>query len=270
MSRVNAWNDVVERFTKRLSSWKAKILSIGGRYTLVKAVLGSLPLYYFSLFRTPDQKNSTADYQMGGLGIGHLKSKNLSLVGKWWWRFLNEKDALLCKVISAHGIDGGLSLNPRLGLKIGVWESIIDSGFLIDKSDDLNDLISSLNLPPLVVDSIDYWKWVLSPKGVFTVNYLSRSIDKHLAATSPNAQIMQWNPWLPKKLVWSIPFPGNRLNHVLPLMSSPSIPGLCKTWTRVFRGVCSVALWLIWKWRNAAFLSSPESREAIITSDPFA
>ncbi|GJW62149.1 plant intracellular Ras-group-related LRR protein 7 [Tanacetum coccineum] len=46
--------------------------------------------------------------------------------------------------------------------------------------------------------------------------------------------------------------------------------GLRKTGTKVFRGVCSVALWLIWKWRNAAYLSSPESREAIITSDPFA
>ncbi|GKB69208.1 RNA-directed DNA polymerase, eukaryota, reverse transcriptase zinc-binding domain protein [Tanacetum coccineum] len=192
--------------------------------------------------------------------------------------------------------------------------------------DDLNDLISSLNLPPLVVDSIDSWKHVLSPKGVFTVNYLSRSIDKPLAATSPNAQIMQWNPWLPKMVNifiwrvvldrlphlenliardvtvdsdlchlepknrdhlffncqrsvivwrkkfswWSIPFPGNRLNHVLPLMSSSSIPGLCKTGTKVFRGVCSVALGLIWKWRNTAYLSSPESRDVIVISDPFA
>ncbi|GJZ74573.1 RNA-directed DNA polymerase, eukaryota, reverse transcriptase zinc-binding domain protein [Tanacetum coccineum] len=76
--------------------------------------------------------------------------------------------------------------------------------------------------------------------------------------------------WRKKISWWSIPFPGNLLNQVLPLMSSPSIPGLCKTGTKVFRGVCSVALWLIWKWRNAAYLSSPESREAIITSDPFA
>ena len=60
---------------------------------------------------------------MGGLGIGHLKSKNLALVGKWWWHFLSEKNALWCKVISAfHGIDGGLSLNLGLGLKRGVLE----------------------------------------------------------------------------------------------------------------------------------------------------
>ncbi|GKD16949.1 RNA-directed DNA polymerase, eukaryota, reverse transcriptase zinc-binding domain protein, partial [Tanacetum coccineum] len=81
--------------------------------------------------------------------------------------------------------------------------------------DDLNDLISSLNLPPLVVDSIDSWKHVLSPKGVFIVNYLSRSIDKPLAATSPNAQIMQWNPWLPKMVnifIWRVVL--DRLPHL--------------------------------------------------------
>ena len=41
---------------------------------------------------------------------------------------------LFGKVISAfHGIDDGLSLNWGLGLKRGVWENIIGSGFFIDK-----------------------------------------------------------------------------------------------------------------------------------------
>ncbi|GKE26600.1 putative RNA-directed DNA polymerase, partial [Tanacetum coccineum] len=48
-----SWNMVVDRFFNRLSSWKSKLMSIGGRLTLVKAVLGSLPLYHFSLFRAP-------------------------------------------------------------------------------------------------------------------------------------------------------------------------------------------------------------------------
>ncbi|GJT94145.1 RNA-directed DNA polymerase, eukaryota [Tanacetum coccineum] len=73
MSRVNAWNDVVKRFTKRLSSWKAKILSIRGHYTLVKAVLGSLPLYCFSLFRAPDQEK--------GFAVAALKNELRKLTG---------------------------------------------------------------------------------------------------------------------------------------------------------------------------------------------
>ncbi|GKF93342.1 hypothetical protein Tco_0280061, partial [Tanacetum coccineum] len=51
MRRVGAWNVVVEKFKSRLGEWKAKTMSFGGRLTLVKSVLGSLPLYYFSMFR---------------------------------------------------------------------------------------------------------------------------------------------------------------------------------------------------------------------------
>ncbi|GJW03796.1 reverse transcriptase domain, reverse transcriptase zinc-binding domain protein [Tanacetum coccineum] len=42
MSRLNAWNPVVEKFKKRLADWKAKTMSFGGRLTLVKLVLGVL------------------------------------------------------------------------------------------------------------------------------------------------------------------------------------------------------------------------------------
>ncbi|GKB94925.1 hypothetical protein Tco_0981062, partial [Tanacetum coccineum] len=37
----------------RLSSWKAKTLSIGGRLTLLKAVLGAVPLYFMSIYKAP-------------------------------------------------------------------------------------------------------------------------------------------------------------------------------------------------------------------------
>ena len=53
MRRVGAWNLVIEKFKKRLAEWKAKSMSFGGRLTLVKLVLGSLPFYYFSMFRVP-------------------------------------------------------------------------------------------------------------------------------------------------------------------------------------------------------------------------
>lgn len=53
MNKVCNWNDVIDCFTRRLSSWKSKILSIGCRLTLCKAVLGSIPVYYLSIFRAP-------------------------------------------------------------------------------------------------------------------------------------------------------------------------------------------------------------------------
>ncbi|KAK1419821.1 hypothetical protein QVD17_29183 [Tagetes erecta] len=47
------WNDVKVKVKNRLSSWKSKVLSIGGKIALIKAVLGSIPVYYLSLYRAP-------------------------------------------------------------------------------------------------------------------------------------------------------------------------------------------------------------------------
>ncbi|GJV16770.1 hypothetical protein Tco_1362093 [Tanacetum coccineum] len=76
MSRYVHWQPIIDRFSEKLSSWKAKNVSYGGRLTLVKSVLGSLPLYYFSLFRAPlkvinDKVLSSSEF--GGLNIGSLK-----------------------------------------------------------------------------------------------------------------------------------------------------------------------------------------------------
>ncbi|GJY16593.1 hypothetical protein Tco_0387015 [Tanacetum coccineum] len=55
MRACDGWNPIISRFRDMLSSWKAKSLSIGGRLTLVKSVLGSLPIYYLSLFKAPQK-----------------------------------------------------------------------------------------------------------------------------------------------------------------------------------------------------------------------
>ncbi|GJX44997.1 hypothetical protein Tco_0261673 [Tanacetum coccineum] len=53
MTRHKAWDDVVLKLQSRLSKWKAKTLSIGGRLTLLKSVLGASPLYNMSIFKVP-------------------------------------------------------------------------------------------------------------------------------------------------------------------------------------------------------------------------
>nr|GEV59732.1 RNA-directed DNA polymerase, eukaryota [Tanacetum cinerariifolium] len=53
MSLVKSWDNMVDKLKQRLSKWKLKTLSIGGRLTLLKSVLGSSPVYNMSLFKVP-------------------------------------------------------------------------------------------------------------------------------------------------------------------------------------------------------------------------
>ncbi|PWA99424.1 RNA-directed DNA polymerase, eukaryota, Reverse transcriptase zinc-binding domain protein [Artemisia annua] len=127
------WSPIIDKVQKRLSSWKARCLSIGGRLTLVKSVLGG---------SAEDRKISwvawkqiMADCSMGGLGIGSLSTSNLGLLGKWWWRFHTEPDALWRQVISSiHGSFGGFYSNRESIKGSGLWINILKAGWKINDS----------------------------------------------------------------------------------------------------------------------------------------
>ncbi|XP_071731598.1 uncharacterized protein [Rutidosis leptorrhynchoides] len=166
MKRIGDWSPVIDKFIKRLSEWKRRTLSFGGRLVLVKSVLNSLPLYFFALFRAPpcvlnllesvrrnffwggDLSGSKISwvkwsitclpYGAGGLNIGSLKGKNLALLGKWWWRFKTETHCLWTKIIrSIYGIDGGLRSGDGLARQstLGIWNNIIIAGNSLEGCD---------------------------------------------------------------------------------------------------------------------------------------
>jgi hypothetical protein len=47
------WKKVEERFEQKLSCWKAKYLSYGGKLVLLNSVLSSLPMFMMSFFEIP-------------------------------------------------------------------------------------------------------------------------------------------------------------------------------------------------------------------------
>lgn len=153
MSKNANWSPLVDRFLNRLSNWKAKSLSFGGRLTLTKSVLGSLGVYYFSTFKAPKSiikklecirrkffwggstdnnkiawiswNKVMASLDQCGLNIGSLHTSNLSMLAKWWWRFLTERSSNWCKIIcSIHGAQGGLHNSSSIKSKSGPWYQI--------------------------------------------------------------------------------------------------------------------------------------------------
>nr|GEU75146.1 RNA-directed DNA polymerase, eukaryota, reverse transcriptase zinc-binding domain protein [Tanacetum cinerariifolium] len=132
MSKVNAWDDSIDKIKARLSKWKLSTLSIGGRLTLLKSVLGSTPIYSMSMYKVlklvlnsmeslrrnffngvqgEDRKIAwikwskvLASKKYGGLGVNSFYALNRALLFKWVWRFISNDGSLWFHLINAmHG-----------------------------------------------------------------------------------------------------------------------------------------------------------------------
>ncbi|MCI18312.1 RNA-directed DNA polymerase (Reverse transcriptase), partial [Trifolium medium] len=51
--RLSFWDPVLLRIKNRLSGWKSRFLSFGGRLVLLRSVLTSLPVFAISFFKAP-------------------------------------------------------------------------------------------------------------------------------------------------------------------------------------------------------------------------
>ncbi|KAJ0788753.1 hypothetical protein HanPI659440_Chr05g0195561 [Helianthus annuus] len=154
MKRIKPWKQLIDKFANKLSSWKARLLSMGGRITLAKAVLENLPAYLLYLYKASLKviktlegirrdfvwgKNGSrnkmrwvawskvqASKRMGGLGLGDIKYLNWAFLFKWMWRIKSFPNQFWSKVIRAiHNID---NFEQELGFKAGksgCWKDIL-------------------------------------------------------------------------------------------------------------------------------------------------
>nr|GEY51015.1 RNA-directed DNA polymerase, eukaryota, reverse transcriptase zinc-binding domain protein [Tanacetum cinerariifolium] len=209
MSRYQAWEDVINKVSSRLSKWKMKTLSIGGRLTL-KSVLGSIPIFYMSIFKAPlpvlcklesirchffnghdqDSRKATRikwDYvltpkEKGGLGVSSLYALNRALMLKWVWKFHYHSSSLWTRVMKAiHGEDGKIGKILKVVISAKLDElSLADSfrrlprgGIEAAQFSELLDLMQAVSLSSLP----DRWTWTLDGSGDFTVASIRCKID---------------------------------------------------------------------------------------------
>ncbi|XP_017239669.1 uncharacterized protein LOC108212453 [Daucus carota subsp. sativus] len=121
---IQFWDPLVSRVRNKLSEWKSKAISLAGKVVLLQAVLDSLPIYWFNMFLIPRAVENNLEKirrsffwgskevdgierrgmhllawdkvcspkSAGGVGITKIKERNIAMLGKWWWRFINERD----------------------------------------------------------------------------------------------------------------------------------------------------------------------------------
>nr|GEV10009.1 transposon TX1 [Tanacetum cinerariifolium] len=168
MRRESAWRPMVKKLKKRLTDWKAKTISFGGRLTLVKSVLGSVPLYYFSMFRVLScvikqlervravRSIHGADGGMGG-GVGAR-----SVISEVWGDIIKVGEGL-----GRLGIQFSSSFHIKVsdGAGCSFWDDVwVGDHKLRDR------------FPR------DTWTWSLADNGVFFVKVLSDLVDEKYRA----------------------------------------------------------------------------------------
>ncbi|KAJ9544963.1 hypothetical protein OSB04_024670 [Centaurea solstitialis] len=212
MTLAKNWQPLVDKFKKKLSSWKAKTLSIGRRLCLSKAVLGTLGTFMFSLYKAPKKVLSSLESvrrkffwggvneekkicwlawekviqskKSGGLGIGSLRALNLAMLFKWHWRDKTESDAMWRSVV--RGCNG--SRVPRHG----TWRSILRV------ENDINELGINISTHLKLNNDDGRWVWDLDHSKSYMVRLLRTLID---GINLPIAEMeTEWIRWLPAKV----------------------------------------------------------------------
>ncbi|GJV67471.1 putative RNA-directed DNA polymerase, eukaryota, reverse transcriptase zinc-binding domain protein [Tanacetum coccineum] len=276
MNLTVSWKVLLDRFDARLSKWKANLLSIGGRLTLIKSG-GSKDVRKLAWVKWPI---ILASHFKGGLGVGSLKSFNLALLQKWRWRMMSNTNALWVKIVKAfHGQEGGFGLNEISSKDLWTGNSPLylrynrlfqleqdKECFISDRFRDnqwfwnwsrpirgarlsayLNDIINEISLIEFSLER-DMCYWPIANDGMFSVSSTRKHID---SCFLPALDIpTKWNKIVPRKVnIFMWRFMIDRLPHRFNLSSRgidistigcPSCNGNVETSNHIFFD-CAVA-----------------------------
>jgi hypothetical protein len=154
LDRTDCFQHLIERVRQRICGWNEKLLSMGGKEILLKAIAQAIPAYAMSVFNIPKQVckaicNAIARFwwggsdtqrkmhwmtwwkmsvskSEGGMGFRDLHCFNQAMLAKQCWRLLSDLDSLCAQVLRAKYYPDGDLINATL--KKGssfTWQSIM-------------------------------------------------------------------------------------------------------------------------------------------------
>ncbi|KAL4592366.1 hypothetical protein LXL04_005358 [Taraxacum kok-saghyz] len=221
MGVSRSWKPIIDKIRKKLSTWKLKTLSCGGRHTIVNNILGTMGNYVFSLHRAPqcvikeiegirreffwggDKENRRIPWvkwdsvmtnvEQGGLGIGSLNDINKALLSKWYWRYRTEEGALWVQILnSIHGKidkwgpDGKITGGQTWKRIVKTWDQLKEEG--LDPRETIQKRVGNGN-------STAFWTdWWTNEKPLYQIypRIYNRDQRKDVSVADRLDSIEQW------------------------------------------------------------------------------
>nr|GEW34398.1 putative RNA-directed DNA polymerase, eukaryota, reverse transcriptase zinc-binding domain protein [Tanacetum cinerariifolium] len=227
LSRKLSWAPIIQKIQSRLSKWKAKTLSIGGRFTLLKSVLGASPIYSMSIYKVPTDILDLMESIRNKFFNGAVGKES---------KLLGDRDyGSLQKAYSYGKMAADLE---------GSFRRRVRSGVEGDQLTNMRDNLDSCSLS----SQVDMWYWDLNGEGEFMVKDVRNLLDE---AVLPHAVD-------PTRWVKGVSMEYNfcsvcdedieNTSHIIFKCEMASIvhQKICKWWQIDFYHVSSYAEWLSW------------------------
>nr|GEU37706.1 RNA-directed DNA polymerase, eukaryota [Tanacetum cinerariifolium] len=164
MARCNNWEAIIQKISSKFSFWKARLLSVGGRLSLIKSVLGNLPTYFMSLYLMPASIRSKLESMRSNFIIGsEMGEKKMAWVSwnkclatkksgglgigsfiRSMWGFCSNRFRGSCIIIRTCGL--------KLSKDSWLWSLDVSKGFTVASRLSLNKLPSRVNLDRRGID----------------------------------------------------------------------------------------------------------------------
>nr|GEX63523.1 RNA-directed DNA polymerase, eukaryota, reverse transcriptase zinc-binding domain protein [Tanacetum cinerariifolium] len=214
---INAWDDIVDKLVVRLSKWKMKTLSIGGRLTLLKAVLGAMVELNCKKAIWVKWCNVLASKEKGGLEVHAVKMQGFDILNYMQKKIGNGKDTFFWDDVWLG--DTPLKYRfPRVySLEVNKHADVASKMSQVNLSASLRrcprggaeqsqmgELIALLNDVVLGVMD-DRWCWALDGMGEFSVASVRKALDAlRLSCVSSQTRWIKEVPIKVNVLAWKV------------------------------------------------------------------